>query len=110
MIHTNGIKTEIKEHWENRILPFWSALKDHDNGGFYGWVGNDLQVDRLAPKGGIATARQLWSFAAAYRVTGNEIWREHAEHAYRFLANHVLDTEHGGVLDGGCQRGTAGHK
>ncbi|OPG97324.1 N-acylglucosamine 2-epimerase [Chryseobacterium mucoviscidosis] len=97
MTYTLDIKTEIKEQWEGHILPFWSALKDHNNGGFYGRVGNDLQVDPLAPKGGIATARQLWSFAAAYRVTGNEVWRVHAEHAYRFLADHVLDAEHGGL-------------
>lgn len=97
MTYTHDIKTEVKEHWEAHILPFWSALKDHNNGGFYGRVGNDLQVDHLAAKGGIATARQLWSFAAAYRVTGNEVWRDHAEHAYRFLADHVLDAEHGGL-------------
>ena len=97
MTNSSDIRTEIKEHWEGHILPFWSALKDHTHGGFYGWVANDLQVDPLAPKGGIATARQLWSFAAAYRVTGNEIWRDHAEHAYRFLADHVLDTEFGGM-------------
>lgn len=91
------LQSEISEHWEKKILPFWSNLKDTTNGGFYGWVGNDLQVDRQAPKGGIATARQLWSFAAAYRVTGQDIWRDHAEHAYRFLADHVMDPEYGGM-------------
>lgn len=32
-----------------------------------------------------------------YRITRNERWREHAEHAYRFLADHVMDTEYGGM-------------
>ncbi|WFR63939.1 AGE family epimerase/isomerase [Paenibacillus amylolyticus] len=94
---TSQLQSEIKAHWEKQILPFWSNLKDTTHGGFYGWVGNDLQVNPQAPKGGIATARQLWSFAAAYRVTGNERWRDHAEHAYRFLADYMMDTEHGGM-------------
>lgn len=58
---TTELQSEIKEHWEKQILPFWSNLKDTTHGGFYGWVGNDLQVIQQAPKGGIATARQLWS-------------------------------------------------
>lgn len=91
------LQTEIAEHWKTKIMPFWSKLKDEDHGGFYGWVGNDLQINHQAPKGGIATARQLWSFAAAYRVTGEDIWREHAEHAYRFLTGHLMDREHGGL-------------
>jgi len=97
MIEAAQLKHEIKAHWEEKILPFWSALKDDKYGGYYGWVDNSLRVNRDAPKGGIATARQLWSFAAAYRVTGEAKWREHAEHAYRFLANHLLDAEHGGL-------------
>lgn len=93
----NQLQTEIAEHWQTKIMPFWANLKDEDRGGFYGWVGNDLQVNQEAPKGGIATARQLWSFSAAYRVTSEEIWREHAEHAYRFLTGHLMDREHGGM-------------
>ena len=94
---TNQLQTEIAEHWKTKIMPFWSNLKDDDHGGYYGWVGNDLQINRQAPKGGIATARQLWSFAAAYRITREETWRRHAEHAYRFLADHVIDSVHGGM-------------
>lgn len=58
---TTELQSEIKAHWEKQILPFWSTLQDTTHGGFYGWVGNDLQVNQQAPKGGIATARQLWS-------------------------------------------------
>ncbi|MGQ8873296.1 AGE family epimerase/isomerase [Paenibacillus sp. TSA_86.1] len=91
------LQSEIAEHWKTKILPFWANLKDTDHGGFYGWVGNDLLVNRYAPKGGIATARQLWSFAAAYRVTGEKIWQDQADHAYRFLTEYLVDREHGGM-------------
>ena len=40
-------KKELTEH----IIPFWDSLEDNDNGGFYGYVGNDLTLDKNAPKG-----------------------------------------------------------
>ena len=40
-------KKELTEH----IIPFWNSLEDTDNGGFYGYVGNDLTLDKNAPKG-----------------------------------------------------------
>ncbi|MEK5640834.1 N-acylglucosamine 2-epimerase [Paenibacillus rhizosphaerae] len=92
-----SIEQEIRREWTEHILPFWAGLRDDRHGGYYGEVSVDLQTDTQAPKGGIATARQLWSFSAAYRVTGDEIWASHAKHAYSFLKDRLIDRDHGGM-------------
>ncbi|MDG5471527.1 AGE family epimerase/isomerase [Jeotgalibacillus sp. ET6] len=93
----NQIKIEIEQHLKEHILPFWMKLKDEKNGGFYGTVGYDLRVQSEGEKGGIAAARFLWSFSAAYRIIGDPIYKKHADHAYTFLMEKMMDREQGGL-------------
>ncbi len=79
------------------ILPFWASLRDERNGGFYGWAGPDLTVDREAVKGCILNSRVLWFFSEAALTLGRDDLRELAGHAYRFLRDHCVDRAHGGV-------------
>ncbi|WP_018931191.1 AGE family epimerase/isomerase [Gracilibacillus lacisalsi] len=88
---------EIQQHLEQKILPFWMQLKDEQHGGFYGEVDYHLEINKQADKGGIATARFLWTFSAAYRVTGKEEYLEHAHHLYHFLRDKLYDQEHLGI-------------
>lgn len=87
------VEMELTEH----ILPFWMTLKDEQNGGFYGTVDFDLNTHKQADKGGIVTARFLWTFSAAYRVTKNKQYLEYADHLYDFLVNKVCDSEYSGL-------------
>lgn len=89
----NMVEKELNEH----IAPFWLALKDVDNGGFYGEVLFDLSVNKESIKGGIQTARILWFFSDAYRVTKKEEYREAADHAYSFLKDKLIDNEFEGI-------------
>lgn len=89
---------EMREHLTKEIIPFWKGLKDEENGGFYGFVGPDLQVDRKAVKGCILNSRILWFFSNAYMTLQDETLLPYAEHAYRFLVEHCLDKEYGGVF------------
>lgn len=89
----NMAEKELREH----ILPFWLKLKDIDNGGFYGEVDFNLNVNKESIKGGIQTARILWSFSAAYRVTNVEEYKEAAEQAYVFFRDKLIDNEFKGV-------------
>ncbi|MDY8022413.1 AGE family epimerase/isomerase [Paenibacillus polymyxa] len=89
---------EIRHEWKEHILPFWLGLKDETHGGFFGEVDVDLHTHNQADKGGIATARLLWSFSAAARVTGEDIYAEAARHAFTFLRDHLLDPLHGGMF------------
>lgn len=81
----------------NHILPFWMKLIDKENGGFFGQVDFNLQIDRQADKGGIYISRLLWTFSAAYRVTKNNEYLKYADHLYNFLTEKVYDSEYLGL-------------
>ncbi len=91
------LKTEIKQHLETGIIPFWQGMKDEEHGGFYGYMGYDLKLDKKAVKGCILNSRILWFFSNAYMLLKEESLLESAAHAYRFLLDHCLDRECGGV-------------
>lgn len=83
---------------ENTILPFWMGLRDDVNGGYYGYMDFDHHLDRQAEKGCILNSRILWFFSQAALATGRGDLRREAEHAYRFLTEHCLDRQNGGVF------------
>ncbi|WP_434577505.1 hypothetical protein [Thermoanaerobacterium thermosaccharolyticum] len=56
------IAQEMYKELKDRIFPFWSKLKDEENGGFYGYVDYDLNIDKKALKGSILNSRILWFF------------------------------------------------
>lgn len=87
---------ECKKELTERIIPFWNKLRDDENGGFYGFVNNDLQVDKKADKGVILTSRILWFYSAAYMVLEDEALLDNACHAFEFLKK-CVDRENGGV-------------
>ena len=89
-------REEIRAQLEEKILPFWMKLKDGENGGFYGYMGNDLAVDRTADKGCILNSRILWTFSTAARQLNSAEYRLYADHAMEFFRR-FEDPEHGGV-------------
>lgn len=88
---------EIKEHLTKDIIPFWHSLKDEEYGGFYGYMGYDLTLDKKAVKGCILNSRILWFFSNAYLVLKEKELLADAEHAFRFLKEYCVDKENGGV-------------
>jgi mannobiose 2-epimerase len=87
------LETELKN-----ILNYWMTyVPDHENGGFYGQLNNDNQVNPDAPKGSVLNARILWSFAAAYNLNPAERYLEIADRAYHYIAEHFVDNNYGGV-------------
>lgn len=91
------LRDECVKELTGRIIPFWNKLRDDENGGFYGFMNNDLEVDKKADKGVILNSRILWFYSSAYRVLGDEKLLDNAKHAYEFLKNHCVDRENGGV-------------
>lgn len=87
---------ECKKELTERILPFWNKLRDDENGGFYGFMNNDLEVDKKADKGVILHSRILWFYSSCYRVFKDDYLLENAKHAYEFLKK-CVDKEQGGV-------------
>ncbi|MDE7326842.1 MAG: AGE family epimerase/isomerase [Lachnospiraceae bacterium] len=86
-----------EEHLRTKLLPFWKRMRDEKNGGFYGYMDFDLNVDEKAQKGCILNSRILWFFSNAAMVLKDPSLLEYADHAYRFMMEHCIDREYGGV-------------
>ncbi len=83
---------------QNNILRFWlDKMVDHENGGFYGRIDGHGVLHPDAEKGAILNARILWSFSAAYRVLGDEVYLKAATRAKDYIIDHFIDKEYGGV-------------
>ena len=54
-----------QELLEGNIIPFWMGLCDREHGGYYGYLSQDLVLDKQAEKGCILNSRILWFFAEA---------------------------------------------
>jgi len=96
-------KTDIRDQLLNEltgnILPFWmNQVVDQGNGGFYGAVTNDLQIQNEVPRSAILCARILWTYATAYRKFGNLEYLSMAQRAYDYLTRVFWDSEHGGLF------------
>ena len=90
------LSRELKEHLTGKILPFWEALKDERNGGFYGYVDKELNVRKDADKGCILHSRILWTFSTAASMMGSGEYRTYADWAYEALRM-FEDGTNGGV-------------
>lgn len=86
-----------REHLERAILPFWMGIRDDTYGGYYGFMGQDLVMNREYEKGCILNSRILWFFSECAMVLGRDDLRPYADHAFAFLKDHCLDRENGGI-------------
>ena len=92
------ISAAAREHLETVILPFWTNLRDEEFGGYYGYMGQDLILDKQAEKGCILNSRILWFFSEASMVLGRDDLRPFADHAWHFLKDYCLDRDNGGIF------------
>ncbi|RFM26619.1 AGE family epimerase/isomerase [Deminuibacter soli] len=80
------------------ILGYWMQYTvDETNGGFYGKVNNDNVPAPRAPKGSVLNSRILWSFSAGYNKTRDSRYLDMAHRAFRYIVEHFIDREYGGV-------------
>lgn len=92
------LKQRVQAELTGNILPFWIKYTvDHEHGGFYGALTNDLQVLNHVPRSAILCARILWTYSAAYRLFKNAEYLTMAQHAYVYLTQRFGDTQFGGV-------------
>lgn len=89
--------SDVRAHLTETIIPFWKGLRDETYGGYYGWLGYDLKLDKKAVKGCILNSRILWFFSNAYLLLGEKNLLEEADHAWQFLRDYCVDRENGGV-------------
>lgn len=91
------IALEATELLDN-IISFWMGLQDKKHGGYYGYLGQNLELDVKADKGCILNSRILWFFSEAAMLKESEDLRQQAHHAYHFLVRHCMDTKNGGIF------------
>jgi mannobiose 2-epimerase len=98
MIDNEEWAAQFRRELTGNILPFWMQhTVDRENGGFYGAIDCDLQVETQAPRASVINARILWTFSAAARVLGDTAYRETADWSYDYIVDKFWDKEYGGV-------------
>ena len=90
--------SEVKKHLTDDIIPFWKNLRDDEFGGYYGYMGYDLVLDKKAVKGCILNSRILWFFSNAYTLLKDETLLDEARHAYEFMTKYCVDKTNGGIF------------
>lgn len=92
------MKKEMYSHLTGSLIPFWKNLRDNEYGGYYGFLSNDLILDKKAVKGCILANRILWFFSNAYTLLKDESVLNEAKHSFEFVKNHCIDKEYGGCF------------
>jgi mannobiose 2-epimerase len=96
--NTSDFRNQLLKELTGNILPFWMTyVVDEVNGGFYGAVTNDLQVNNQVPRSAILCARILWTYASAMRRLGVEEYLLMAHWAYDYLTRAFWDPGYGGL-------------
>ncbi len=82
------------------IFPFWTSeyIMDKVNGGFYGRVTLDMEIDNTEPRGLTLAGRMTYAFSTAYRVLGDPIYKERATYAFHDLIDRFYDKQYGGAF------------
>ncbi|MDE2492290.1 MAG: AGE family epimerase/isomerase [Alphaproteobacteria bacterium] len=89
---------QFRNELVGNILPFWMRhTVDHENGGFYGLVDTDGNIDKEAPRAAVINARILWTFSAASRLIGPG-YRETADWAFTYITQAFWDRKFGGLV------------
>ncbi len=88
---------EVRRHLTECIIPFWKGLRDNEHGGYYGFMGYDLEVDKKAVKGCILNSRITWFFSNAYTILKDKSLLAEAEHGFQFMRDYCMDKEYGGI-------------
>ena len=89
----------VSDQLFGHILPFWCGpALDHEQGGWMGWLSNDLKPDRTQPKGLIVNSRILWAFSAVHRARPEKLFHQMADRALDYVMNRFWDTQAGGAF------------
>ena len=98
-MQTTDYAQRVERELRDDILHFWIAhTVDHECGGFFGEISNDLVIKKNAPRGALLTSRILWTYSAAYRRYNDAAYLEMAHWAYNDLIKHFWDEDNGGLF------------
>ena len=93
-----AFRDEVAADLTDNLLPWWSEkTPDYVNGGFYGRIDMNDSVYAEADKAGVLNSRILYTFSAAYRVTGDTSYLRIAARAKDYCIEYFIDKEFGGA-------------
>ncbi|MEN6455056.1 MAG: AGE family epimerase/isomerase, partial [Prolixibacteraceae bacterium] len=102
--HDLQYKTCSGEYWKKQaledIIPYWSYAKDTCYGTFYtnigaGWKWDDDDTKKCPGM----ISRHVFSYAAAYLLSGDKKYLDIARETKDFLIDHAWDKDYGGWFD-----------
>jgi mannobiose 2-epimerase len=92
------LRKQLEEELGENILKFWlEKSPDNVNGGFYGYISNDLRADAEHDRSSVLNCRILWTFSAAYRLYGDKKYLDLAARAYDYITSRFIDSVYSGV-------------
>jgi len=95
----NNLSQQVENHLFNHLMPFWCGpAVDQEQGGWMGWLSNDLKSDRTQPKGLIVNSRILWAFSAVYAARRDKEFKQMADRAFDYVMNRFWDAKYGGAF------------
>lgn len=89
--------SEVTRQLKENILPFWMEKMPDHAGGFIGRIDGNGTAHPESERGAILNARILWTFSGAWRIFGANQYKETAVTAYKYISNHFIDKQMGGV-------------
>ena len=89
-------RNELSEELTCGILPFWTTFLG-DGEHFAGRIDGRGKAHSEAGKGAVLIARMLWTFSAAYRMTGRSEYLDAARKVRELLVSRLIDPVYGGV-------------
>ena len=93
-----ALASHVRHELISNILPYWTDKMCRPDGGFWGQIDGTDRLRPEAPVGGIMTARILWTFASAYRITGTPEYLSVALNAKNLLLEKFYDQSYGGTF------------
>lgn len=97
MLKAQQLKQALSDELQS-ILHFWmTKTVDEKNGGYFGKIDNNGNVDQFADKGSVLNTRILWTFSAAYNAAKDAQYLNFATSAFEYIRQFFIDKNLGGV-------------
>ncbi len=95
-----NLKDRALRNAKENIFPFWISdyILDHENGGFYGRITQDMEIIEDEPRALVLTGRMVYAYSNAYMMFGDEIYLDRAKRAFEYMMSHFYDSENGGAF------------
>jgi mannobiose 2-epimerase len=96
--HLVLFKRQMENELKDNILKFWTDhAQDFKNGGFFGYISNNLTIGIDHDKASVLNFRILWTFASAYRFYKKDEYLAIAKRAFDYIKDHFIDPVYSGV-------------